>query len=89
MNVSVLQNALDNYNKDKKQSIKMSDIVTTTMDGETKKETIKDIKDTKEFKEIITNRMDNEKTRTNIASANKEIQTPTKDKDKIINEDIQ
>lgn len=80
INVLTFKTWLDNYNKKNNSDIKISDILTITTDEKTKQQSINNINDNKNFTNVMNSLLDNETTRSKIASANADIMTKTPSK---------
>lgn len=79
INVSVLKQWLDQYNKKKGTEININDVVTITMDNTTKKQSITEIKKQDVFQWVMENMLKNDAIRANIAGANIDLQTSRKE----------
>lgn len=79
INVSVLKQWLDQYNRKKEKEININDIVTITTDSTTKKQSITEIKKQDIFQWVMENILKNDAVRTNIAGANIDLQTSRKE----------
>lgn len=80
INVSVLKQWLDQYNKKKGIEININDIVTITTDNTTKKQSITEIKKQDIFQWVMENMLKNDTIRANIAGANIDLQISRKEK---------
>ncbi|MCX6824649.1 MAG: hypothetical protein NTY80_00345 [candidate division SR1 bacterium] len=87
INVSILQKGLNVYNKNKKSDININDIITIETDSD-KKQSIKEINNTEAFTGAMKCILEDEATRTKIATTNEEIQTAGKEKPNINSQGI-
>lgn len=80
INVDILKTALETYNKNEDKQLNINDIITNEKDKKTDKEIITEIKKVDKddvFRKLLEIILDTENTRSNIASANSEIQAPS------------
>ncbi len=91
INVVTFKTGLDAYNKENKTDLRINDIITITTDEKTKQQSISNIENKETFAKVMESILDNDATRSKIASANASIITeaPSKIKDRGYNEYIQ